>query len=174
MTREERRELKARLRVLLTEGATEQECAEELEVGIRVLRALLVEVLDDESSAIANDNPTQSFTRYALRMEGCIADLDRVIDKGIGDLKSLNAVVGAVKAKAGILDAIDTKGQQLGIIPSAPQKRAELDGTPVGELTIAELQRRARQKLTGLEQLASEAGGGDYADEPDGKLYFGE
>lgn len=173
ISREERRELKARLRSLLTEGATEQECAEELEIGVRFLRALLAEVLDEEVGAVAGDNPAQSFTRYSLRMEGCISDLDRVIANGINDTKSLNAVVGAVKAKAGIIDSIDAKGQKLGIIPSAPQKRDDLDGVNIADLTIADLKRRVRSKLTGLDQLASEAGGGgDYADEPDGLLYF--
>ena len=171
LTAAERRELKAQLRGLLADGKSEQACCEELDIGPRMLRTLLGELLASELEGISSETPAQAWVRYRLRMESCLEDLDHVIEKGRENIRALNAVVSAVKAKASLIDAVEKRGQQLGVLPTGPAREDEFDGVPTSEVKTSELRRVAAERLAALQELARQAGGKDYADEPDTPIY---
>lgn len=171
LSRGEQRELKAELRVLLGQGVPDQELADDLGVSQRQLRQLLGELLNDEVTAVAGDTAGQAFVRYKIRMDGSVLDLDDVIKRGKEDPKSFAAVVAAVKVKTAILDAIDAKGQKLGLIPSAPVPGEELDGVPIDQLTSEDLADQKRDKIRVLAEYMGGDSGGNYADEEDESIY---
>lgn len=162
----ERRALKAELRVLMARGVPDQELADELDIQQRQLLLLRSELLSDEVTSIAGDTAGQAFVRYKLLREGLLDDLNDVIERNKDDAKGSGSIVAAIKVKATILDAIDEKGQQLGLIPRAPAPAEEFDGVNVDDLVEAK-----RNKLELLEQYEDDDDG-DYAD-MEGKPLYG-
>lgn len=162
------REQKAALRALLANGATEYECMDKLKLtSLASLRKLRQNLLSDELEEVHDESAALLYARYKLRMDGCIADLDKVIEMGAEKHSSLTAVVGAVKAKQAIIDNVIKRGQDLGVLPLVAAA-AEKAGKETKEL------RESVSKMHDeLREMVRRYGTAPYEDEEEEEIYLG-
>ena len=169
-----------KLRALLIQGKTEDECLTELRIGPSEFENLLSQILEDEQKRLEKLSPGEFFVLHSLRMLGCLDQLDDVVSAGRADAKAggrgssknLQAVVSAVRAKTQIWTEMNRLGQSLGVLPSGPQKEPTVDGKRVSSLELDDLRAAVRDKHAVIRTLIEEYGVGNYADEPDGPLYY--
>jgi hypothetical protein len=160
----ETRELKAQLRALLMSGATEHECIEELGIRVDHLRWLKTQLLADELQEVVNDTPDQVWAKYRMRQEGCIKDLDEIVSEAKHGKIPLNTAVGAIKAKAAIIDSILVRGQELGVLYKEPERQETKSTVRVaGAVAVAhvrteDMKELVAEKKRGLRELKSKYG----------------
>ena len=102
----DQRKIKAEIRARLANGLTDEEIVEEVGLSPNIYVGYKRQVLHDELNEAVSDSAGETWARYSLLMSGCLRDLNTVIRQGHsvfeerGDTRSMNAVVGAIKAKA--------------------------------------------------------------------------
>lgn len=167
------RRLKAELRAGMALGESEVQLMDRLSVGAGDLRWLKSQLMQDELAEVINDSPAEVWLKYRMRMDGIIGDLDAVIEKGksgkVGG--SLNAAVGAIKAKAQIVDKVLERGQDLGVIHREPEKSVTIGGVAVTDLREGELEELVVEKREALALLLERYAVTDYAAEDDEDPY---
>lgn len=167
-TQKETRELVTQLRVAIGEGLTDAECADRLGVQTATLISLKQQLYSDELSVTSNETAGENWVRYHLRMKKCMDDLDDVVlhasklyqgkDAKTG---ALSAAVGAVRAKAELMEKVFLKGQELGVIPTvAPEEDTNVpkQGTGLAQLV--------KEKTEMLKEMGRKYGTMDYRDLP--------
>jgi hypothetical protein len=136
-TKTDQRKIKAEIRARLANGMTDEEIIEEVGVAPNIYVGYKKQVLQDELNEAICESAGDTWARYSLLMSGCIQDLNTVIRQGHevyhdkGDTRSMNAVVGAIKAKAQILEGIIDRGQNLGVIHKEPDRSITVGGISV-------------------------------------------
>jgi len=167
----EARRLRARVRSCLAGGGSEYDVCEELDLTPNRARALIAEVLADETGAIMGDTPADTFARYKIIADGNLDDLDDVIEQGKtgADKTGLNAVVSAVKAKHAIANDVMKLGQKLGVVADSAEAERKIDGVSTKKFKTEELRARANAKREQLLRDIREAGSGQYLDQDDGR-----
>lgn len=153
----DQRKIKAEIRARLANGLSDEEIIEEIGLAPNIYVGYKKQVLSDELSEAISDTAGETWARYSLLMSGCIKDLNVVIRQGHevfeekGDTRSMNAVVGAIKAKAQILDGIIDRGQNLGVIHKEPDRSVTIGGISVshGDSDRIEALIEERKKLLG-------------------------
>lgn len=173
----EKRELLALIRAHLADGAPEHTQLVELEafdVSLRELRGLRAEILSEEIDSVTTETAAEVFIRYRLRMEKCVGQLDDLVNRAtaMSTAVALNAAVGAVKAKAQILNEVLDRGQSLGVVHKAQKEPARIAGIIVSDASLSDLKRLVRKRTAALEALAERAALRPYADEVDERLYY--
>ncbi len=177
-SKREIRRLKAEIRSFLADGASDREISGELGITIKDVRTLMRQLISDELEEITNDSAEEVWAKYRIRMDGCIQDLDDVIEKAIGGEEipkgGLNAAVNAVKAKTSILDNVLKRGQELGVLHKEPDKKVIVGGIAVTSVALEELRELVDSRRAAVEDLVTTYAPSkllDYADEPEGDLY---
>lgn len=165
-TPKDHRRLKAKVRTLLAESASEYDICEELDLTPTRAKALIREVLADEAAAVQGDTPAETFARYSIHAAGLLDDLDDVIENGKGgkDKLGLNAVVAAVKAKHQIASDVVALGQKLGIVHSAPEPELQVGGRTTKNMKTGELRDALAEKRKELLDTVRKYGDSDYLD----------
>jgi hypothetical protein len=166
-TAAEIREEKASLRIMLSNGKTDFECMEEMNlVSLAALRKLKSGIFADELDDVQGDSAATLYVRQKLKLERCIASLDDIIDDAAANS---NAKVSAIKAKMTAIDDIMKLGQDLGVLPKA---KSSDDDKPKGDLES--IKAKAAKVTEALEKMVLGYGSGDYAKlEDETELYFG-
>ena len=177
-SKRENRRLKAEVRSFMTDGTDDRTISNELRISLADVRSLRQQVVDDELTEVANDTPEQVWSKYRIRMDGCITDLDEVIELAVRGEEvakgGLNAAVNAVKAKATIIDNVVKKGQELGVLHKEPDRKVVISGVAVASVELDELRDLVDSRRTSIEGLVTAYAPKelvDYADEPEGDLY---
>jgi hypothetical protein len=162
----ETRVLKARLRALVAAGASWDECILELDCSPSTLRWLQEELKHDVLQVIKTGDPEDIYAEYKIRLEALIRDLDEVVEEGRRDPRGYqhNAVLGATRAKAALLDQLIAQGQNLGVIHREADKSSVtfFGGVAVSDLTSAELLNEVGAMTDRVKKLANLAAT-DYA-----------
>jgi hypothetical protein len=164
----------ADLRSLMGQGKTDHEILEEMSITLQTLSKLKQRLFSDELDIVQNETAAENWVRYHLRMEANLRDLDAVISdaKAYDQAAALTARVGAVKAKADLIDRVFVKGQELGVIPTVA-KAADTDYPS----EIPSLKSLVDEKTQLLGEMAKQYGVFDYADLPEipeEAMYFDE
>jgi len=166
-----RRQL-ADVRALIGSGATDYEILADLNITLQTLSKLKQRMFSDELDQVQNETAAENWVRYHLRMEQNIADLNSVIvdAKAIEQASALTARVGAIKAKAELIDRVFEKGQQLGVIPTvAPDVGSDYP------TEIPSLRSLVAEKTALMAEMAKQYGVRDYStlpEIPEEDLYF--
>jgi hypothetical protein len=170
---ETRREI-AQVRALIGQGKTDWDILKEVNVTLQTLSKLKQRLFSDELDQVQNETAAENWVRYHLKMGQNIDDLTAVIVKAkeSDQAAALTATVGAIKAKADLIDRVFDKGQQLGVIPTvAPDDNTDYP------TEIPSLQSLVEEKTQLLGAMAQRYGVADYADLPDipeESMYFDE
>ena len=146
----ETRLLKAKLRALLQQGKTEDECLAEMKIRRDHLRWLKNQLIADELQEVVNDSPEEVWAKYRLLQQGCIADLDEIIAEAKTGKVPVNTAIGAVKAKAAIIENILEKGQDLGIIYKAAEQKQVQAAIAIAHVSTEDLKDLAIGKRKAL------------------------
>lgn len=171
---ETRRQI-SQIRSLIGSGCTDYEIIAEVGITLGTLSKLKQQLFSDELDIVQNETAAENWVRYHLRMEQNISDLDNVIDDAsVADApaSALSARVGAIKAKADLIDRVFDKGQALGVIPTV----APDDGTDF-PTEIPSLTKLVEEKERLMADMAERYGVVDYAELPEipqEDMYFGD
>lgn len=166
---ETRRQL-AQLRTLIGQGKTDFEILTKLNCTVTTLSRLKQRLYSDELDVAQNETAAENWVRYSLRQQQNIKDLDDVINDATAseNASALNARVGAIKAKADLIDRVFDKGQELGVIPTvAPSEDTNYPSE------IPSLRSLVEEKTQLMAEMAKRYGSIDYTDtEQEQEIYF--
>lgn len=155
--------LLATLRIALQEGKTDTLIQEEMALDTGDYNALKSELYEQEKTDINNKSVEDVFIDFTHRMEGCIRDLNGIISNAKANH---NAVVGAVRAKADIINRIIDRGQEFGLIEKIPEKKQIVGGILVAQLPNKELRELIMKQTGEMGKLMEKYGDTDMMDEP--------
>lgn len=164
----------AELRGHIGSGKTDFDILQEMNITLQTLSKLKQRLFSDELETAQNETAAENWVRYSLRMESNISDLTAVIEraKENDQASALTARVGAIKAKAELIDKVFEKGQALGVIPTV----APSDSTDYPS-EIPSLKSMVDEKTALIADMARRYGVFDYADLPvisEDAMYFDE
>lgn len=160
-----KRKQRAIVRALIADRHDPDSIAIILDIPVANARRLYNDVLKEETETLVNRDAGEVYAEYRMRMLQCAADLDHVRrDTEVAAVK-----VGAVKAKANIFDRVIDKGQELGVVESAPGKlmvgTVDLSGA-----TDDEIRRRVFGEVKAARSIMA-AGEGDLLALPQPDIY---
>ena len=164
----------AKVRTYIGQGDTDYDILKKMNVTISTLSKLKQRLFSDELDQVQNETAAENWVRYHLKMERNLDDLDKVIKDASENenASALNARVGAVKAKADLIDRVFDKGQELGVIPTvAPSENTDYPQE------VPALRALVEEKTRLMATMAKGYGAIDYADIQDiedDELYFDE
>ena len=109
----------AEVRSYMVLGRTDHEIAAELNLSMADMASARREVLQQEMMVVGPQRPIgEVFTEYRLQMTEVANDLGRLA-KSAKRAGKEHVTLGALKAKAGIIDKVIDRGQELGVLPRA-------------------------------------------------------
>lgn len=152
----ELRTLLATMRVHLMANKTDLAIQEEMSLDTGDYNALKSELYEQEKTDINDKSVEDVFIAFGHRMEGCINDLDEIIKDKKGT--NPNAVVGAVRAKADIINKIIDRGQEFGLIEKVPERKVVVAGLLVSKLDTKQLRKLISKQVGELGQIMDKYG----------------
>jgi len=153
MSKMQLRDARIRLFDMLGEGMTDEEIRLTMSItqsDFEELKYGALKMKGDEYK----DKPTEIvFAEYFLQQMGNIHDLSGLIVR-IGRFRQqANAVVGAIRARADIMDKIIDRGQEFNIIERKPEERRIVAGVLVANLSNEQLKGAIVRELGNLNKL---------------------
>ncbi len=121
-----------------------------------------------EMEALDLAQPTEDmFLRYMLRQEGCIAELDGIIDEATQEHRDADGnayvdhqlqknAIAAIKAKADIMERVVKTGQDLGVFTRAAKKHeVQVKGVNAASLTNRDLRELITDTVNRMSNLVT-------------------
>lgn len=130
------------MRAFLAEGLSREEIKDRLGVDDKIYDEVEMLLLETEGSKFTNMGTAHRFFIYMLRQEQFVRELDQFTRLHMGDDPRKSGVVGAIKAKAQLVENVMKMGQELGII----SKRAK-EIRVLGEINLVTLPNEEIQQL---------------------------
>lgn len=172
----------ALLRALMSAGDSDTAILEKTNWDPKALEILRKELYRAE--LIHVDKPTEHiYVDYLIRQQDCIFDLNRLItrlmsatetieveDNGkrekiqIPAVKHATAVVGAIKAKADIHDRVLDRGQDLGLLHKAPERKEIIAGIAIAQVSTHDLRGEVASEIGKFQKLVQRYGDAVLAD----------
>lgn len=155
---EPRRALLTKLRSYIAAGDAEDLIAHKIGISWGEYEELKTELLFEEEDKLRKRSTGQVYVEYCLAQEQNVRDLTTMIEK-FETTKQYNAMVGAVRARAEILDKVVSRGQDFGFIEKRPEVRI-VAGVPVNQLTDVQLRSHITAELRSIADLQQRYGDG--------------
>lgn len=171
MKESELRAVCAKLRTYLSQNMTDVEVCEKLKISWGDYEELKSKMIAFEAEHVRNRSPEQVYVEYLMAQEKNIKSLSDMIEH-YKDIKQHTAVVGAVKARAEILDKMIAKGQEFGFIDKKPERTEVVAGIFVKDLSNDDIRSHITAALNGLGQLVSAYGESNIIDIEPGPTHF--
>ncbi len=158
-TKEQRKEAMVQLFTLLTQGMTEKEAMEHMNLDADTFEQLRVGMFDFKSEEIRKRPPEHVYVQYLIDCTRGIKDLDMMIQTfQRGDSKQYNAIVGAVRARTEIYNHIIQKGQEFGILEKKAEEKIIRAGIVLTNLASPELQAMIVKELKAASDMMKRHG----------------
>lgn len=155
--------LLATLRSHLQQGKTDFKIQEEMSLNTGDYNALKAELYEQEKADINGKSVEDVFIDFTHKMEGCIKDLDNMILSPTAKANH-NALVGAIRAKADLINKIIDRGQEFGLIEKVPEKKQIVGGLLIGKLDNNELRKLITKQVKDMGALMDRYGEESMAD----------
>lgn len=155
----------AEMKSKLMSGITDLQIAEEMKLDVQDYNALKREMYESDKFELAGKNSEEVFIDYRLRQEGCIKDLEVMVNS-FKVTKQYNAMVGAVRAKSDILDKIILRGQEFGVLEKVPERKMVIAGVMVAALSNDELRAAVAKETIGMAEVLKKYGDSDILGKP--------
>lgn len=155
----------AEIKSKLGTGMSDIQVAEEMGLPTKDYNALKRELYQQDKLEMSSKNSEEVFIDYRMRQEGCIKDLEKMIQT-FSTTKQYNAMVGAVKAKSDIIDRIVARGQEFGVLEKVPEKKQIIAGVLVAGMTNDDLRARVAKEAIGMSEAFKKYGEGDILSLP--------
>lgn len=154
----------AKLRSYLAEGLEHHEVCEKMQLSWIEVEELRRKLLDQEAALVRRRPTEHTYVEYCLEMRRCMNDLDKVIDgfeikEGAKEpLKNSAGYVGAVRAKADILDRMIKVGQDFGLIERVAEGKGLAAGEAIKNMANTELRAFILQEVNVFNTLLVQFG----------------
>lgn len=146
----------ARLRAYREQGEEHESIAQLLGLPWEDYQELLAKFYEIETKGLRERKTEQWFLDYVLEMKRNVHDLDEVLSfytSGEASGKQPSAAVGAIRARAEMMDRIITRGQEFGFITKRPEHHVH-SGQMVHKWDEDQLRAKIEEELQGLQELA--------------------
>lgn len=159
LSKSEVREAVAKLLSLTLAGKDEDEIQALMGLTSAQLEQVKKELISREAERLVSRDNEEIYAEYVLNQLTCVRDLLR-IQKDFKGEKNASALVGAVRARSDIFDKIVDRGQDLGFISKAPERKHITGGVLVAEMSNSELRKAILTELQTVQTMMKEIGGG--------------
>ena len=126
-------------------------------IGVRELATLKRLAEDEERAEVEGRDGMQVFLEYRRDQLQVVKALDDFVEKVKGENSYLNAVPGALRAKADVIDRVLKAGQDLGVITRKPKESVFLGGLIVGEMSDSQIADKLSEINAHLARIARAA-----------------
>ena len=176
----------AKLRVCLVEGLEPDEMCERLGLQWGDVEELRRRYLDHEADIVRHKPTEHTYVEYCLEMRKCIQDLERVTleyEGGVEDAEggkdvkgkpktvNVSGYVGAVRARADIIDRIIKQGQEFGFIERKAESKGYAAGQAIKDLSNADFRQYIFNEINVFNTMQMKFGDRSIMDVEPGPLY---
>lgn len=167
----EKRAAFAKLRGCLEEGLEDDDLTLRLGYDWGQIQELKQAFFEHEAEGIRKRSTEQAYAEYVIEQRRCMKDLDKVIDD-YKDGKNLQAFVGAVRAKSGIIDQMVKTGQEFGLIERKTPGQISVAGQAIFQMTKVELKQLIIAEQSSLQSVLERYGDQAIGDLDPGPLHL--
>jgi hypothetical protein len=173
LTKEQLKEAMLRIYGMLCSGDEESDILDEMGLSADEYEKIKAAMFDLKAEEVRSRPVEHVYVQYLIDQTRNLRDLDTFIREN-RNTKQATATVGAIRARATILDEIITKGQEFGIIKKVPNRTELIGGVVLAELTNNELKREMTGALGALNFLLEKYGERNIIDVTTGDLHRGK
>ncbi len=172
LTKEQLREAIMRIYGMLCAGDDETDILDEMGISAEEYEKLKSAMFDMKSDEIRAKPIEHVYVQYMIDQIRNLNDLTQYIldNKRSNNTKS---IVGAIRARAEILDRIIIKGQEFGIIKKMPNRTEVIGGVVLAELSNKQLKQEMTGALGALNFLLEKYGERNIIDVTPGNIHRG-
>lgn len=158
MKRSRKVQLAAEIYELMLDGETDIDIQEHLEITAQEFSIARKFLLTNKGHQEADLSKEERFARYLISQEQNVGDLTDLITN-LNNKSQFNALVGALRLRADILEKSIAMGQSLGVIDrQADRKELLVAGVSISELPDKELKQGVVEAFAGLSGLMDRYG----------------
>lgn len=158
---------------MIQEGQRDSDIADELDLSIEDFTQLKRRIYAEEIVSVSDRPVEEIYIDYRLQMFGAANDLSDISHEA-RKARQFQAAMGAVKARAAIIDKVIERGQDMGVIPRAAKRHEVVGGLLVASLTDKELVEQISATSKTARELMSRYGGDrNLKDLPPPDIYSG-
>lgn len=170
----------AKMRGCLVEGLTEDQMCERFGLSWDDVDEIRRQCLDEEAEVIRHRSTEHTYVQYCLEMRRCIDDLEKVgidyIDSkdsedGTTAKVNVSGYVGAVRARADIIDRIIKTGQDFGLIERKNDGKGFAAGEAIKEMSNPEFKKYILQEINIFNTMQLKFGDKSFTELDPGPLY---
>jgi hypothetical protein len=157
----------------LLSGMDADEVRDDLALNEDDFKAVLVHMFDAKAEEVRSKPTEHVYVQYIIDQCKNIADLTKLVGE-FRTTRQHSAMVSAIKARSDIQDKIIERGQQFGIIASAPERQGQLvAGIVIAELTNMELKQTIMRELKETNRMMEQFGDRPFIDVEAGEIHRG-
>ena len=134
----------------LIRGGSDLLISEALDLKPGKYRRLKRRLYEAEADQFQGKSAEDQFSDYRLDQERCLSELSDMVTHFKGT-KQFNAMVGAVRAKSAIFDAIHKTGVSMGVIQKGASWDREIAGARVADMSNDDLRAGVAKELRSLQ-----------------------
>lgn len=172
-TKTEMLEMAATIYGEMIAGSTDDEIMDVLGIDAETFSLAKKFMLESRAEVLRSQPREHVYIEYVTRQEHNIQDLNKFIS-GLDSKKQYNALVGAIRLRADIIDRIVTKGQEFGLIRKEPERREVVAGVLVAELSTPDLRKAIAGQVSKLNELVERYGDTDIMSLPPPMTHHGK
>jgi len=146
------------LKRLIGQNRTDDEIMEELGLSLNELRYYRKLMFKVGAEELRETSTEESYLDYCIRQRENLRELDKAI-KNFQGSRQYNALVGAIKAKADILNDMVDKGQALGFLDKVPDRLQVLAGIQLKDMSSKQMRDQLEKYLLEIKGMAGELKG---------------
>lgn len=154
-------------------GLTGEDVRDSLGLPDEDFKTVLVHMFDAKAEEVSARPTEHTYVQYIIDQVRNITDLTTIVGH-YETTRNHAAMVSAIKARSDIQDKILDRGQQFGIVASAPEQSGGLiAGVVVTEMTNRDLRSSLLRELSEAKRMMAEFGDIDFASIEVGKIHRG-
>lgn len=143
----------SKLRSLIASGVEELEIISQLGISYEEYEELLRRFIEHELQAERKRSTDEHYLNYLLEQRSNLRELTGMI-KGFGESKQFNAQVGAIRAKADILERVLDRAEQFGFI-NLKRPVTTINGILIANASSPEIRKTIQGMLVEMKQIAA-------------------
>jgi hypothetical protein len=113
------------------------------------------------------------FVEYCIAQERNIEDINRFL-RELDSARQYNAVVGAIRLRADLVDRMIQRGMDFGVIRREPERREVVAGLVVTEMSSDDLKKAIMGQINKMNDMISRFGDDDIGKLSTGALHYGD
>lgn len=149
--------LMSEIKKRLIEGEPDLLIAGDLDLGKAEYRKLKSRIYDQEVDNFIGKSAEEQYIDYCFEQRKCLNDLDEMIK---GSPNNHNAMVGAIRAKSQIMEAMHKMGVSSGVIKQDTSFDREIAGIRMSDLDTKEMRDFLKNELRQLQHIIDKYGDG--------------